>query len=148
MKEEGNQHTQNGGQPRIRPISVSIMVVLVLFFTAINVIKVITALNSLDFLIVLVPEIPLYYLAVSGATWGIIGLILTFVLFFGRKSSMTLARIAFILYPITYWLEKLLIAERYLIQHRWQFELMITILFIAILFWLLERRQTKGFLIQ
>jgi len=148
MKEEDNKNTKNGDQPRIRPISVSILVVLVLFFTAINVIKAITSLNSLDFLIALVPEVPLYYLAISGATWGIIGLILALLLFLGRKSSVTLARITFILYPITYWLEKIFIAERFLIQQRWRFELMVTLLFIVFSFWLLERRQTKGFLIQ
>jgi len=148
MRVESNRSINNGDQSSVRPISVSILVVIVLFFIVTNLIKAINALSSWDFLIALVPEVPLGYLAISGVAWSIIGIILALLLFFGRKASIMLSRVFFLLYPISYWVERLLIADGSFMHHRWRFDLIMTILIIIILFWALERRQTKEFLIQ
>jgi hypothetical protein len=135
-------------QSRKRPFSVTILIVMVLIFTTLNILRMITAIRLWDFLANLPLDVPAHYLVITGAIWSGIGFLLAVGLFASRKWSLYLAWIAIVLYPIYYWSDRLLIAERHVIAGRWQFASGLTILLLIFAFWVLLQPKTRAFLMK
>ena len=148
MSDETDQINNTGNSQSDRPISVSILVMLVLFFTTINGIQVFSALTSWDFLVALLPTAPMFYIVIGGAIWFFIGLILTVGLFTGKKWTLVITRIAILVYLIYFWIDRFVIAEIIFIQNRWQFFLGLSILLVVLSFWMLEQKKSKLFLVK
>ena len=148
MKNEALQSSNINDYSPSRPFSVSILIILVLIFTTMNLLRMVTAIRSWDFLTNLLPDVPMFYLVITGGVWSVIGIPLAGGLFSRRKWSLPMARVTVILYTIYYWFDRLLIAERVSIASRWQFVLGLTILLLVLSFWILERPKTKEFLMK
>jgi hypothetical protein len=128
-----------------RPIGVTILILVVLIFTSLNALRMITAIRTWDFLVDSPVGVPVIYLVITGAIWMGIGLPLVFGLLTGRKWSPIMVQIAIILYICYYWFDRLLIADRSAIAGRWQFTLGLTIMLLIFTFWTLTRPQSKVF---
>ena len=131
-----------------RPFSVTFLIVVVLIFTSLNVFRMITAIRTWEFLSVLLPDVSIIYLVITGAIWSMVGFPLSIGLFSGRKWSLPMTRIAVILYISYYWVDRLMVAERSAIASRWPFVSGLTILLLVLTFWILGRPKTKEFLIK
>jgi hypothetical protein len=134
-------------RPR-RPFAVTILIVVVLIFTSLNILRMITAISDRDFLNSLPMAVPVIYLITSGAIWGGIGIILVLGLLDGRKWSLQMAQVITILYTVYYWVDRWIIAEQFSITSRWQFVTGVTILLTISVFWILKLQKTRAFLIK
>jgi hypothetical protein len=134
--------------PQRRPFTVTILIVVVLIFTSLNILRMHTAIRDRDFLTSLPMTVPVLYYVITGAVWGGIGVALAFGLFGGRKWSSSLAKFVTLLYTAYYWLDRLVIADRFSITSRWQFVTGLTILLAVSVFWVLKLPKTRAFLIK
>lgn len=146
MKNEGIHDHLHADQPHHRPFIVTVLIVVVLIFTFLNVFRFATAIRSWDFLTTLLPETNLVYLVATGFVWSVFGLILAIGLYARRRWSSSMMRIAGICYAIYYWFDRLFIAENFSVAYRWQFALGLTLLLLIVSFLILRRPTTKRFL--
>ena len=131
-----------------RPLSVTILVVVVLIFTSLNALRWITAYEYRAFFEDSSLELPIPYIVVSGVFWTIIGIPLAVGLFFGKKWSFNFVRFYLILYGIYYWIDRLFVAEPQAIASRWQFALTVSVAILIFSFWILSTQKVKIFLKQ
>ena len=107
--------------------------------------RLITVLRQWSFLQNLSPAPPVVYLAITGLVWGVLGAFLVWGLFLGRPWAPRLMQISALLYAVTYWLDRLLIADRSAITSRWPFAFGLTILLLVFTFWVLSRPKVQHF---
>jgi hypothetical protein len=138
---------RNSHSPQ-RPFSVTFLIVLVLIFTSLNILRMITAIRLWDFLASFSKDVPTLYLVISGAVWSGVGIITATGLFSGKKWALFATRIAVILYSAYYWFDRLVVADRSIIAHRWHFALGLTSLLLVFTIWILARQKTKSFLMK
>jgi hypothetical protein len=129
-----------------RPFSVTILAMVVLIFTTLNFLRVFSAIRNWKFLATLPVGIPFAYLAATGLIWTIVGISLAVGLFFGRRWSLRLAKVTWVIYTVYYWLDRLLMAESGAIWVRWPFALGLTAALWIFTFWVLSRPKTHTFL--
>jgi hypothetical protein len=103
------------------------------------------ALRSWTFLRGLSPIPPVFYLAISGLIWGLIGAALVWGLFLGRSWAPRLMKISAPLYVAAYWLDRLLVADRSAIASRWPFAVGLTLFLLSFTFWVLSRPKVQFF---
>jgi hypothetical protein len=132
-------------QAATRPFGVTILIVVVLIFTSLNTLRMITAIRTWDFLVESPVDVPVIYLVITGAIWTGIGFPLVVGLLTRRKWSPSMAQIAIVLYVCYYWLDRLVIADRSAIASGWQFALGSTILLFCFTLWTLIQSKNKGF---
>lgn len=114
-----------------RPFGVTLILVIVLVFTLLNGLRLITAVCGWRTLSGLPLTVPTLYLVVTGTFWVSVGIPLIVGLWVRRKWSLWMAWGVGILYPIFYWIDRLFIASRSAISSRVTFALGVT-LFILI----------------
>jgi hypothetical protein len=129
-----------------RPFSVTILVILVLIFTSLNALRMITAVRSQEFLTGLTFDIPVGYLTITGALWTLIGLPLLVGLFFGRGWSGPLLKWAAGFYTVYYWIEHLFVTEPEVLTTRWPFTVGLNLTLMILVFWTLSRPKPREFL--
>ena len=112
---------------------------------SLNWLQLIAGLGEWAYLESIAPTLPLPYLAISGLIWGILGAFLVWGLFLGRSWAPRLMQIAAPVYAISYWLDRLLIADTSAIATRWPFALGLTILLLGYIYWVLSRPKVKQF---
>ena len=93
----------------------------------------------------LTPTPPLFYLAIAGLIWGLLGALLVWGLFLGRSWAPRLMQVSASAYAVAYWLDRLLIAEPNAIASRWPFALGLTILLLGFTYWVLSRPKVRSF---
>jgi hypothetical protein len=120
----------------------------VLIFTSLNILRMITAIRLWDFLVSFSKDVPTLYLVISGAVWSGVGIITATGLFAEKKWALPATRIAVVLYTVYYWFDRLVVADRFVIAHRWQFALGLTLLLLVFAIWILARPKTKSFLMK
>jgi len=128
-----------------RPFSVTLLAAVVLIFTALNGLRLVMAIRLWEFLSTLPVDVPVIYLAITGAFWAGAGLVIVTGLWFGLKWDPLLTRTAIVLYAIYYWLDRLLIAESMAIAARWPFAIGLTIILLIFAFWTLSRSKARLF---
>jgi hypothetical protein len=136
---------RNGHSPQ-RPFGVTLLIGMVLIFTSLNILRMITAIRSWNLLTSVSKDVPTLYLVIMGAVWGTVGIITATGLFSGKKWALPVTRTAVILYSGYYWLDRLVVADRFVIAHRWQFALGLNILLLIFAIWCLAHPKTKAFL--
>jgi hypothetical protein len=119
---------------------------MVLIFTSLNILRMITAIRSWNLLTSVSKDVPTLYLVIMGAVWSTVGIITATGLFSGKKWALPVTRTAVILYSGYYWLDRLVVADRFVIAHRWQFALGLNILLLIFAIWCLAHPKTKAFL--
>jgi hypothetical protein len=146
VKNKNLQATSSGVHRHPRPFIVTVLIVVVLFFTSLNAFRFVTAIRSWDFLTTLLPVSTLFYLLITGFVWGILGIILAVGLFARRKWSSPFARIAGVSYAIYYWLDRLFIAEKSSVVYRMQFALGLTLALLIYILLVFRASATKRYL--
>jgi hypothetical protein len=85
------------------------------------------------------------YLEISGAIWSGVGLVLVYGFFTRRKWSLRMAQVAALTYSAYYWMDKLFIAKRFVIENRWQFAVVLNLFLVIVTFWTLQQPKTRAF---
>ena len=135
---------QNSTSPT-RPLSVTFLTWVVLIITALNWLRLIEVIHGWTFLQTLSPAPLMFYLAIIGLFWGLLGAILVWGLFLGRSWSTRLMKGAAICYALYYWLDRLWVANSSAISSRWPFALGLTIVLLSLTFWILSRPKSQQF---
>lgn len=95
------------------------------------------------------PDIPLsvphWYMSLTGAVWGAMGLAIAYGLFSGHSWARTLARWGALAFAVWYWTDRLFIARSHYLDISWPPALAITLLTLLGLFWLLSRPAARNF---
>ena len=129
-----------------RPFTVTILILVVLIFTTLNALRFVSTIDTWTFLSASPVNVPIGYLAVTGAFWALAGSPLALGLFFRRQWSLRLAQILTLLYAVYYWADRLWIAEPNAISIRWPFSLGLTILLLIYTFLVLSHPKVRMFL--
>ena len=144
-----NSTPASGSTPTIRqnkrPFSATLLTWVVLILASLGWLQLITVLRGWSFLQSLSPTPPLFYLAITGLIWGLLGTFLVWGLFLGRPWAPRLMQISAPIYAAAYWFDRLLIAKISAIASRWPFVLGLTILLLGFTFWALSRPKVRYF---
>ena len=127
-----------------RPISVTILTILVLIFAASKVVRFIESIQSLAFFSEILP-FPAVYLVLSGLFWTVISIPLILGLWLGAGWAPWYTRIMSIAYSIYYWLEFYVLVFPNRSISNWPFLLGINIVILAWIYWILSRKRVKTY---
>jgi hypothetical protein len=127
-----------------RPFLVTVLTVLVLMMTSINLIRLIQALVQWRFLSSL-PQVSPAYLAGSGLFWSLIGLPLTWGLWRGHSIAPKAARIVALAHILYYWLDRAFLVNAGENSVNWPFAAGVTTILLVGIFWVLSRPYTKAY---
>jgi hypothetical protein len=89
-------------------------------------------------------NIPIY-LALTGVSWGCAFLVLGGGLVRGSRWAPRLSRILAIAFAVYWWLDSLLLALDPAVRGAWLFRLAVTLLLLALTFWVLSRPGAKTY---
>ena len=145
---ENQQTTSMKPRAPKRPLGVTLLTWMVLIIASLNWLQMLEVVRLWDFLQDISQDLPVLYLAITGLIWGLIGACLVWGLFLGRSWALKLMKITAPFYAIFYWIDRLWIANFSAIGNRWPFALGLTIVLIALTFWILSRSKTRNFFTQ
>ena len=95
------------------------------------------------------PDIPLnvphWYLPLTGAVWGGMGIAAAYGLFRGHSWAPALARWGALAFALWYWSDRLFLARSHYLDITWPVALAVTLLMVTLLFWLLSRSAAGHF---
>jgi hypothetical protein len=128
-----------------RPLSVTLLAWVVLIMALLGWLRFYEVLRQWQFLQSLTPAPPVWYLALIGLVWGLVGTALLWGLVLGRAWAPHLMRVAALLYTIYYWLDRLLVADSAYIFTRWPFALGLNIALLILTLWVLARPKAQLF---
>ena len=131
------------GKPK-RPLSVSLLCVLVLIVAVMNLVRLGQSLAEWKFLNTLLP-VPAAYLAVTGLVWGALGLLATWRLWQGRAWASWFGLFFIISISGYYWIDRLLLPGYPGRNSNWQFSAVLNLLLIALSVWILAQPKAKRF---
>ena len=130
-----------GGRPRsITFLSLLFLVVSLFYLT-----KFIQVILQWDILGSLPLEISPVYLLVDGLFRAVAAGILTWSLWIGKAWSRVGALIISCILAAATWLELIFLADPATLQTRWPFNLVLTLLGLPVLWWILNREESKAF---
>ena len=129
-----------------RPFAVTLLIAVVLIFTSLNILRVVTALLSRSFLSTLPLQVPVWYFTLTGTIWSVIGIILGLGLITRRKWALSLSIFLTIGYSAFYWVDRLFIIEWALFKSRWQFAFGLTIFIVLFALWTVKSSKTRVYL--
>lgn len=127
-----------------RPFAVTVLAVLVLIMTSVNLIRFVEALVQWPFLTSL-PRVLPAYLAGSGLFWSLLGLPLTWGLWRGHPIAPKAARIVVPAYILYYWLDRAFMESAGANFVNWPFSAALTIVLLVSIFWVLARPNSKAY---
>jgi len=131
-------------QPAKRPRSVTLLAILVLTLAVLHLTRFEQSLSRWAFLQESLPFHPAY-LAVNGAIWGFAGLVLGWAIWVAKSWAPQSLRIVALLYTISYWLERLLLAGNPLRNINWPFIAILNLLVVGFIFWQFQRKPVKQY---
>lgn len=139
----GKRKSKNSARAIGRPTSVTLLAVMVLIITTLNLVRGWQAIAQQEFLLDLLP-IPWLYVAISGFVWGLVGIILFLGLWLGFARFNFYAALATLLYSAYYWVDRFMLTlERD--QANLPFAIVLNLIIILLTFWILSRRRTMSF---
>ena len=127
-----------------RPGSVTKLALLVLIFAVVNLLRLIQALKSWEFLAGLLPISPAY-LAISGLVWSTIGLPLVLAIWYGARWAPGLTRLTIMVYTLYYWVDRLLMPSYPGRNANWPFMAVVSVIILVWAYWVLSRINTREF---
>ena len=136
--------TQNSTGRMRRPRSVTFLSEVVLIFAVAHLMRCGLAFSDWHFLSLILPFSPAY-LAITGFAWGIAGLGVGAVLWFGNKYARTFTLGFVLLYSVYYWLDRTLISEYEQVQANWLFAIGINIIILLVSTLLLNQTKVRLF---
>ena len=85
------------------------------------------------------------YLLLAGLAWGLLGLPVLWALTFRSHWAPLALQPAAALYPVLYWLERILLWRDPGAHRNWPLMLLLTIAWVGLVFWGLRSAQSSGF---
>ena len=131
-------------QDQKRPFLVTLLAVLVLSITIVNLLRLVNTIALWSFLSDF-PGISPFYLAATGLVWALIGVALVWGLWTGNPRAPKAARILTIFYLSYKWLEWIVSTTSGNKLQNWPFLVVLTIVVIIFTFWTLSRSDAKAF---
>ncbi len=128
-----------------RPFLVTVLILLVLSYTALGWFGFSETIRQWDFLHEFPLVVPPLYLALRNVFWGLVGIPVIWGLWVGRRWARFATQIAAISYAIYYWLDRVLLADPVAIAGRWSFTLGLTILCLVYMFLVLRLPRSRKF---
>ena len=133
-----------GGKPT-RPLVVTLLAFLVLTITVLYALRLYQTLSLWDFLLSL-PGVSPLYLALSGAFWTVIGILVISGLWTGNSLAPRATRIAALLFVIYNWLERWWwLSNRNGEKVFTPFAVGLTLLCLAFVFWALATVEARAY---
>ena len=129
-----------------RPFWLAILAVLFLLLVAAGWLRFAQAWQSWDLLVKIGVKPGPLYLLLGGAAWGLVGLLAAVGLWFGWRGVIGATWVAAVFYPLTYWLDHLLIAHAPEVLTAWPFALVVTVLWLGFVLINLNRPASRRFL--
>jgi hypothetical protein len=137
---------------RKRPLNVTVLIVGVLLFTALNSIRFILSISYFGFLSSRLAISPIY-LVITGFIWGLAGLILVWglwkVKFWAPRLMLTIA----LTYALYFWLDQIFLSEHMvsgspsaisvLLPVNWMFSAGVTVISLGYIAWVMNRSKVK-----
>ncbi len=127
-----------------RPLSVTILALIVLIISVSNLIRLIQTTRLWDFVSEVVYIHPLY-LVISGLVWGFLGVTLVWGLWKAERWSVLLAKIGAIAYLIYLWIDRLLIRTYQAGKGNHVYALIISVIVLVWIFWMFSRPSVKDY---
>jgi len=137
---------ENSGRyyPVSRPISVTLLVVLVLTIGVLNLLRVVQTVKQWEFLGELLAVSPIYFV-ISGLVWGLLGLVLAWGLFFGGGWAPRLLRVTSLINMIYIWMDRLVLRDPSSRYPGSIFFAVLSIVIVVIIFWILSRKNVRAY---
>jgi hypothetical protein len=127
-----------------RPLSVTLLIVVVLIFTGLNLLRLILTIQSWIFLAGLLPVSP-WYLALTGLVWTILGCALIWGLWLRLAWAPNASRLLSGIYMLYYWVDRLFVANRSGLEASWPFTLVVCLMLFLWILWLFTRRKIRNY---
>jgi hypothetical protein len=90
-------------------------------------------------------SVPSWYFLATGAIWGLVGAVIAFGLFSGRRWAPNVLRGGSLAYVIWFWLDQILLIQAEYAQARFVSSAIATLLVLVFIFLTLQRPGTKSF---
>lgn len=140
-----NTHQVPGSEPfppeerrrKKRPFLVTLLALLVLFISCINLIRLIEAIRTWDFLVSL-PGVSPLYIALTGLIWTLVGFPLAWGIWRGYPKAPLATQILVPVYALYYWFDRIIIAQTINASSNLLFAIIITVVVILLTFWTLH----------
>jgi len=127
-------------QLKKRPFLVTLLAVLVLIISCINLIRLIEAIRMWDFLASL-PGVPPLYIALTGLFWVLVGFPLAWGLWRGHPQAPLATHILVFACALYYWFDRIFIAQTINATSNWLFAVIVTVVMILLTFWALGKSK-------
>jgi hypothetical protein len=129
---------------RKRPFLVTLLAVLVLTITIVNLLRLVNTVALWTFLSG-IPGVSPFYLAVTGLVWTLLGAALFWGLWTGKSRAPRATRVLTIFYLGYEWLERIVFTGSGNELQNWPFLAILSIILILFTFWTLSRSDAKAF---
>lgn len=127
-----------------RPRGVTLLVWLALILAVLHLTRLEQSLARWEFLETTLPFSPIY-LAINGAFWGLVGLVLTWALWFGKEWSPKLLSLAALLFTASYWFERVALSGSPNRNINWPFAAGLNLLVLVFIFWQIQRKKVRRY---
>lgn len=138
-------NSQYPGTKSKRPFAVTVLIVVVLSYTALGWFGLLDALRRWEFLQTVSLTVPVFYLVLRSALFALPGLPLIWGMWVGRPWAWYATQIIAVVVVILYWLDRILVAEPFVIGERWPFAVGATVLGLALMFLILWHPSGRRF---
>jgi hypothetical protein len=153
-KEPDAPHVDGHAQINKRPLSVTLLALIVLIITVINLMRLCLSVRYWSFLSSRSGISPLY-LALTGLIWSAAGLSLLWGLWKAKKWAPKLMQAVGLTYALYYWLDRIFLMDRPVsgatnafsaaLPINWQFSAGVTLIGLVFMVWTLGRKKVKAY---
>jgi hypothetical protein len=126
---------------RPRPLGVTLLGLGVLTLSAVFLIRLATGLRPPSF-----PNtIPAWYLPLTGAFWGVVGLSLAYAMLAGKRWAPSFVRLTALAFTCWYWVDRLLLARSDYAMLSRPADAVINLMLLVVLLWGLSRGGAREY---
>lgn len=133
-------------RPR-RPVLLTLVFWVFALWTVLGWLRFFQAFVDKPFIILFLPDWAFGYLLAAGLVWGLVGLPVLWGLIRGAAWTLKILPVAALVYPVIYWLERLLLWRDPAAQSNWPFMFLLTLIWIVLITWVLYARKVKQFFV-
>lgn len=142
-KKNGNDPTKPV-RPK-RPLPLKVIFWVFSLWTVLGWLRFARALGEADLVVRLVGFRLFGYLLLAGLTWGLLGLPVLWGLIRRARWTPVILRVAGVIYPAIYWVERLVLWRDPNAQRNWPFMLLLTAAWFGLMVWGLRAARDRSF---
>ena len=131
-------------RPR-RPLLLTLVLWAFVLWTALGWLRFYGALTRRMLILEVLPGWIFWYLMIAGLIWGLLGLPVIWGVVFRAGWVQKMILIVAVLYPLIYWVERLLIWRSTAAQSNWPFMLLLTGLWFGVIIWILRSGKVRHY---